>query len=164
MCLHVFAQVWEQCACTSVCAHVHLPWPTEQMACTHVYPRRTSAAWIALGKGRTVTSVTPVTPEGQPQPESHVPHWLKGASGRMQSTHRKAGETFGAIPRGAVFTLGEQMESSHCRTRPGQLLPDSGPQILSHPRCTLCPASLTLSPISPGSPGGPAGPGAPLGP
>ena len=120
-----------------MCACVRLPWPTEPMACTHVYPRRTSAAWIALGNGGTVTSVTPVTPEGQPQPDSHVPHWLKGASGRTQGTHGKAGEAFGAIPGGAIFTLGEQMESSHCRTHPGQLLPDSGPQATSRPGCTL---------------------------
>ena len=97
-----------------MCACVHLPRPTEQMVRTHVYPRRTSAAWIALGGGGKVTSVIPVTPEGQPQPESHVPHWLKGASGRTLGTHGKAGEAFSAIPGGAVFTLGEQTESSHC--------------------------------------------------
>lgn len=149
-----------------MCACVHLPRPTEQMVRTHVYPRRTSAAWIALGGGGKVTSVIPVTPEGQPQPESHEPHWLKGGIRQDSGYSRESRGSLQCHSRGGRLHPGraDRVQPLQSWTRPGWLLSDSGPQAISRPGCTLCPVSLTLSPISPGSPGGPAGPGAPLGP
>lgn len=85
---------------------------------------------------------------GNPSHGARVPDWPKGVSG---GTHREAGEALGAVSRGAVFTLGEQTVSSHCGTRPGRLLLDSG--VPGSPPTRAVPCALHHSPFRPSARG-----------
>lgn len=95
--------------------------------CTHVYPRWTPAARIALwGEGASRRALTRA-PTDRPslqrrgpacQPRCAGP--ARGTAGGGWGTHGKARKPFGAVSGGAVFTLGEQTMSRHWGTTSAQ--------------------------------------------
>lgn len=79
---------------------------------------------------------------GQPSRGSHVPTGLRGRQAGLRVLTGKPGKPSVPFPGGAVFTLGEQMESSYCRTAPRPAasrlwaagnLPQDVPFCVTHP-------------------------------
>ena len=84
----------------SMCACVHLPWPTEQMVCTHVYPRRTSAAWIALEEVGKSHQSYQSHQRGSPSQRAMCPPGLRGRQAGLWVLTGKPGKPSVPFPGG----------------------------------------------------------------